>query len=94
MKTNVDIYQFRQAFETIRPDNFSYHGLAALLNHIEDIEDDAGEEIELDVIALCCEFSEYPNIFEAMNDHGAHDAIGFKEDHLVATFDGGVIIRS
>jgi len=58
MKKTVDFFTFQLAFESIRPDNFSYEGLSALFDHIEELESDIGEEIELDVIALCCDYSE------------------------------------
>lgn len=41
-----------------RKDNFSYAGLSALFEYLEDCERDIGEEYELDVIALCCDFTE------------------------------------
>jgi len=58
MKQTVDEYQFRRAFETIRPDNFSYEGLRVLFNYLEGFEESCGEEFELDVIGLCCEYTE------------------------------------
>ena len=41
-----------------RLDNFSYQGLRALYEFLIDIAESTGEPIEVDVIALCCEFSE------------------------------------
>lgn len=63
MKTTVSIHDFRTAFSQLRPDNFTYEGLAVLFDYFEDCEQD-GEEFELDVIAICCDFSEddYSNI--------------------------------
>ena len=57
MKTTVSIHDFRTAFSQLRPDNFTYDGLAVLFDYFEDCEQD-GEEFELDVIAICCDFSE------------------------------------
>jgi hypothetical protein len=55
MKTTVNIYTFREAFNRMgRGDQFSYEGLAVLFDYLEQFED----EYELDVIALCCEFAE------------------------------------
>jgi len=59
MKQTVTLYDFRRAFETLRPDNFSYEGLGALFEALEDLEEGIEEEIELDVIAICCDFAEY-----------------------------------
>tara|TARA_R110000868_G_scaffold3166_1_gene21044 strand:+ start:692 stop:1018 length:327 start_codon:yes stop_codon:yes gene_type:complete len=60
MKTTVSLYDFRREFEQCRPDNFSYQGLGVLFEYFEEYENDTSEEIELDVIAMCCEFSEAP----------------------------------
>ena len=59
MKQNINEYQFRRAFETSRPNNFSYEGLKALFDYLEQYEEETGQELELDVIAICCDFTEY-----------------------------------
>jgi NAD(P)-dependent dehydrogenase (short-subunit alcohol dehydrogenase family) len=41
-----------------RKDQFSYEGLELIFDYIEEYEQETGEQIELDVIALCCEWSE------------------------------------
>jgi hypothetical protein len=53
-----------------RPDNFSYPGLLALWEYFEEYEDSTGEEIELDVIAICCEYSEYKDLKEFQAAYG------------------------
>jgi hypothetical protein len=58
MKTYISQYDFRRAFQDCRPDNFSYEGLKILFEYLEEYEMDIGEELELDVIGLCCDFSE------------------------------------
>ena len=58
MKQSINLYAFRDAFLAIRPDNFSYEGLEVLFDYLEEYEESAGEEIELDVIAICCDFLE------------------------------------
>ena len=59
MKTTVNLYQFRKAFNDMgRGEQFSYDGLEVLFDYLEQYENDTGEEVELDVIALCCEYSE------------------------------------
>lgn len=59
MKTTVSVYDFRQAFHDYgRGNQFSYQGLEVLYEGLESLAEDTGEEIELDVIALCCEFAE------------------------------------
>ena len=59
MKTTINLHQFRDAFYRMdRKDQFSYEGLAVLFNGLEEYEEDTGEELDFDVIALCCDFSE------------------------------------
>lgn len=59
MKTTIDLYDFRDAFHRMgRADQFSYEGLRILFDYLEEMERDIGEELELDVIALCCDYSE------------------------------------
>ena len=58
MKTTVYFSEFCNYFRNIRPDNFSYEGLRVLFDHLEEIDNSCGEESELDVIGLCCDFAE------------------------------------
>lgn len=59
MKTTVSRYDFERAFaDADRKENFSYEGLSVLFDYLEDYEEQTGEELELDVIALCCDYSE------------------------------------
>jgi hypothetical protein len=58
MKSTVNKSAFMDAFtSTGRYDQFGYDGLSVLFDYLEEYEDSAGEEIELDVIALCCDYS-------------------------------------
>lgn len=58
MKQTVNFYSFCDAFQQCRPDNFSREGLSVLWDYFEQYEQDTGEEMELDVIAICCDFAE------------------------------------
>lgn len=59
MKTTIDRHDFAHAFQrAARADNFSSHGLRLLFDYLEELEASTGEEIELDVIAMCCDYSE------------------------------------
>lgn len=58
MKQQVDFSTFETAFKNFnRVDNFPT-GLRELFAYLEEYEDSTGEEIELDVIALCCDYHE------------------------------------
>jgi hypothetical protein len=59
MKTNIDFSDFREAFRTYgRDSSYTREGLEMLFNYFEELESDLGEEIELDVIAICCDYDE------------------------------------
>ena len=66
MKQTVNSSDFVDAFRTHnRMDQFSYEGLKALFEYLEQYEEDTGEETELDVIAICYDFSEHSTALEA-----------------------------
>jgi hypothetical protein len=66
MIQTINLSQFRDEFNAIRPNNFSYEGLETLYNYLEGID----SEMELDVIAICCDFCEMSmdEIFNAYPD--------------------------
>ena len=62
---------FQDAFHKMgREDQFSYKGLDALFDYFEMLEEDTDQQIELDVIAICCEYSEYDSLKDFQNDYG------------------------
>jgi hypothetical protein len=59
MKQTVDRCDFVRAFKNYgREADFSQWGLNQLWEYFEEYEQGSGEEIELDVIGICCEFNE------------------------------------
>jgi uncharacterized alpha/beta hydrolase family protein len=55
--------------------NFTYKGLRALFNYLESYEEDTNEKINLDVIALCCEYNEYSDLDEYLKNYSnTHEA--------------------
>ena len=59
MKQTINLHTFRESFYKMgRKEQFSYDGLEILFNYIEEVEQDTGEEMELDVVALCCDYAE------------------------------------
>jgi len=50
-----------------RENQFSYKGKKALFEYLEQYEEETSEQLELDLIALCCEFSEFENLEEFQN---------------------------
>ena len=74
-----NVYQFREAFRIAgRMDQFSYEGLEVLFDYLDNLSEDTGEPIELDVIALCCEY--YESSIEELIDNYTIDLSEVDED--------------
>ena len=71
MVKTISFYDFERAFVDMnRANNFTYEGKKALFEYLEEYEEETGEPVELDVIALCCEYSEYASLKEFQKDYG------------------------
>ena len=74
MKQTINFTDFTDAFKNYnRQEQFSYNGKKALFEYFEEYEESTGEEIELDVIALCCEYVEYDSLEEFWQDYDEED---------------------
>ena len=70
MKENISFCDFQDRFRDLdRDNNFTYEGKKALFEYLEEYEDNTDTEVELDVIALCCEYTEYEDIKEFLNEY-------------------------
>ena len=72
MKQTVGCSEFHRAFEALRPNNFSYAALDVLFEYFEQYEEETGEEVELDVIAICCDYAQ-STFEEVMDDYKLDD---------------------
>ena len=51
--------QFADMFkQSSRTDQFSYEALEAIYGYLEDYSNDSGENVELDIVAICCDWQE------------------------------------
>jgi class 3 adenylate cyclase len=99
MKATVTYNTFADAFKNKGcADKFTSDGLMALFDHLEEREQDIGEEMVLDVVALCCEYNEFPHVAAVRDDYS-----DVPEDDVLAVewlndrttcivFDTGIII--
>lgn len=70
MKQTVYEQDFVEAFDKMgRSDNFTVAGRRALFNALTEMEESTETEQELDVIGLCCQFSEYADFEEFKKDY-------------------------
>lgn len=59
MYQSVNFSSFCDAFRSMgRNEQFSYQAKRVLFDYLEQYEQDTGESIELDVIAICCDYAE------------------------------------
>lgn len=106
MYQNVNFSQFCDSFSDTYKGNFSYNGKQALFDYLEEYEDSTGETVELDTIALCCEYAEYSDLKEAMQEHCTpsdwnEDEYSddkareyFNDNTQLIEFEGGIIIQN
>lgn len=70
MKQTVNFNDFCDAFRYMnRYENFSYDGKKALFDYLENYEEQTGQEMELNVIALCCDFTEWDSFEDFKREH-------------------------
>jgi hypothetical protein len=81
MKRTVSFTDFLDAFSEERRNTYSYEGKKALFEFLEEYEESTGEETELDIIALCCEFTEYENLEELKGNYDKIESMEDLEDH-------------
>ena len=77
MKTTIQLHHFLHC-DALK-DNFSYHGRAALFHHLEELEQDIGEELDFDPIAIRCDFTEYANLAAFWQDYNSVEYQGMSD---------------
>lgn len=106
MKQTVTEYQFVDSFRHAgRESQFTVPARRALFEYLEEYENSAGEEIELDPVGICCEWAEYPSALEAADDYGfkpddddddarEKSALEWLQGETqVIEFEGGIVIQ-
>lgn len=53
-----------------RMNNFEYDGWHALFEYLEDLSDDTGQDIDLDIVALCCKFTRFEDVADYNAQYG------------------------
>jgi len=83
----VNENQFIDAFRTwdTYKNNFSYEGLRALYEYLEEVAEcmDSGQ-VELDVVAICCDYTEFENLKDFQEQYGKqyNQVLGGEKDCL------------
>lgn len=89
-------YDFRLEFlNSSRAEQFSLLALDALFEYHDELSDAIGEDIKVDVIGICCEWSEYESVEECCAAHGSdyNDLDDLQEKTTVIPLEnGGVLV--
>lgn len=65
----ITFSQFYDSFNGDRKDSFSYYGSKALYDYLVDLYSDADQPYKLDVVELCCTYSEYDSLEDFNRDY-------------------------
>jgi len=106
MKTTLSTSDIAHALKSDENAAWSWNGARALAEYLEQLEEDTGEEMELDVCAIRCDFSEYDSLEAWAAEYSPADYVNFFtyedpeeairsfiQDHgTLIEFDCGVIV--
>jgi len=99
MKTEMTTYECAKALTHDEYASWTRSGAFALVEYLEQMEDDCGTQIEFDPVALRCEFSEYDNAIEAAKAYTSEftteeAALEYLEDHTtVINHANGILVQ-
>jgi hypothetical protein len=94
MYIEVSQSQFVDEFKSSsRADSFSVQGLCALYDFLSDTD----QSVELDIIAIDCDFVEYSSFEELQEEYASYELTCIEDVYdytSVIEFDGGIIIQA
>jgi len=110
MKKILSTHDIAHELSSNLSNGFTYNGAYALAEWLEQYEEETGEEIELDTVAIRCEWDEYESAWEAAAQYATPEelepetddeeekekaALAYLEERTtVIPFNGGVIIQA
>jgi len=94
VQTVTSAGQFSDEFHAYnRGDQFSYEALQAMYVWFEEFSEDSGQPFELDVIGICCEFTEYASLEDLQCDYDHIESLENLYDHTsVIELDSGALV--
>lgn len=92
MLKTMDRYDFIDAFRQSeeRQNEYSYDALGALYDYLDEIEHNS--DYLFDMIAICCEWTEYETLEEAVKDYGYQTSHELENNTIVIPFKRGGIL--
>ena len=81
--TTVTSNDFHDAFNAMRPDQFSCIALEAMFDFFEEYSEDSIYPLELDVIGICCDWVEYNDLYDLVQDYPNIESLEDLHDHTM-----------
>lgn len=98
MKKTVNESDFIEAFKSweSRKDSFTVPALKALFNYYEELEADSGVEMELDVVAIDCDWYEYDSFEEVQDNYSNIETIEELQDRtqIIELANGHILVMA
>lgn len=73
MKTTLTTYQAADILANDEDSSFTRAGAFALVEHLENIEDETGEEMQFDGVGIRCDWNEYASLSDFREEYFADD---------------------
>jgi hypothetical protein len=73
MKETLNTYEIADRLFRDENASFSYAGAHALAEYLEQLEEDTGEEMEFDRVAIRCDYSEHSSLVDWAGDYFSGD---------------------
>ena len=70
--SSSDLYHM--ACRMDRGDNFGYNGWNAIGEYLEELSDDTGEDYEVDIVGICCDYSMSESVDDFWNEYGKYSS--------------------
>lgn len=66
---------YHMACRMDRGHNFGYNGWRAIGEYLEELSDDIGEDVEVDIVGICCEYSMSEDVSDWWDEYGEYSDI-------------------
>lgn len=90
MKTTLSTSDIARALKSDHNAAWTWDGAKALAEYLEEYEESTGEEMELDVCAIRCDFSEYASLEAWASDYFRNQADAVDQLGLTLGMDGSI----
>lgn len=70
---------YHMACRMDRGDSFGYNGWRAIGEYLEELSDGMGEDVEVDIVGICCDYSMAESTSDWWQEYGEYSAIDAEE---------------